>query len=311
MALLQQGDELFEHPGDAARLLAVHGDLVAPYDDPGRRKGIFHQAELFVPLAEQLSHQAVARNAYLHDVLSGWGGMAGAVACADDVARQFGSGADGAVDGPHTVAPMVRHPRGEDTNGGEGTPEGLGGPEGGLPGDADLTRFAAASRTREAVRARSREHWLRQQVLEGATLAGACRSLAEAGQPVALTTVAGRTHHGRVRSLGEDFVSLVVPGGREVLLPLERVAVLEPGRPDGPVGRAPTSGSTLVEAVAHLVVDRPLVTVWCLGAAVPVVGELVGSSAELMMIGPHRAEPRAVAYVRLSAVVELSVSASG
>ena len=206
---------------------------------------------------------------------------------------------------------MVRHPRDEDTNGGEGMPDGLGGPGGGLPGDADLTRFAAASRTREAVRARSREHWLRQQVLEAATLAGACRSLAEAGQPLSLTTVAGRTHHGRVRSLGEDFVSLVVPGAREVLLPLERVAVLEPGRPEGPVGRAPTSGSTLVEAIAHLVVDRPMVTVWCLGAAAPVVGELLGSSDELVMIGPHRAERRAVAYVRLSAVVELSVSASG
>ena len=234
--------------------------------------------------------------------------MAGAVACAE-MSPEFGSRADGAADGPHTVAPMVRHPRGGDTNGGGERPRS-GGPEGGLPGDADLPRFTAASRTREAVRARSREHWLRQQVLEGTTLAGACRSLAEAGRPLSLTTLGGRTHHGRIRSLGEDFVSLVVAGGREVVLPLERVAALEPGRPEG--RRSATGvGTTLAEAVAHLAADRPLVSVWCLGGTAPVVGELLGPSAELAMVGPHRGERRAVAYVRLSAVVELSVSASG
>jgi hypothetical protein len=217
----------------------------------------------------------------------------------------------GAAEWPRTVAPMVRHPRDEDTNG-EGMPDDLPRPGPGRPpGDADFTRFAALSRSGEAVRNRSREHWLRQQVLEATSLAGACRSLAEAGQPLALTTVGGRTHHGRARSMGQDFVSLVVAGGREVVLPPGMVAVLEPGRPDGPTGRPATTGATLAEAVAHLAVDRPPVSVWCLGATTPVVGELLGSSAELAVIGPRRGEARSVAYVRLSAVVELSVSASG
>jgi hypothetical protein len=42
-----------------------------------------------------------------------------------------------------------------------------------------------------------------------------------------------------------------------------------------------------------------------------VVGELWGTSAEVAMIIPTHGERGRVAYVRLSAVVELSVSASG
>jgi hypothetical protein len=181
----------------------------------------------------------------------------------------------------------------------------------GLPDDGDLARFAATTRVGAAVRARSRERWLRQQVLESTTVAGACWSLAEAGRPLAVTTVGGRTHQGVVRSLGEDFVSLVVASGQEVLVPLAMVAVLVPGRDDMPTGRPVRPGTSLVEAVAHLAAERPQVAVWCSGADAPVVGELWGTSAEVAMIIPTHGERERVAYVRLSAVVELSVSASG
>ena len=112
--------------------------------------------------------------------------------------------------------------------------------------------------------------------------------------------------------MGDDFVGLVVAGGRELVLPLGGLAALEPGRPEGPTGRPPAAvGTTFAEAVAHLAADRPLVSVWCLGGTTPVVGELLGASAELAMVGPRRGERRAVSYVRLSAVVEVSVNASG
>lgn len=213
-----------------------------------------------------------------------------------------------AADLPSTVVPMVRHTGGGGTNDDAGSAGELPTI---IPGDADLSRFTAATRTREAVRARSREHRLRQQVHELATLGGACRSLAEAGRPLTVTTVGGRSHHGRVRALGQDFVSLVVGGTREVIIPLDMVAVLEPGGDGGPAGGPFRPGPTMAEAVALLAADRPVVSIWCQGGGAPVVGELLAASAELATIGPQRGENRRAAYVRLSAVVELSVSASG
>jgi hypothetical protein len=176
--------------------------------------------------------------------------------------------------------------------------------------DDSLARFAADARMAEAVRGRSRERWLRQQATESTTLAGACWSLAEAGHPLALTTVAGRVHHGTVGSLGTDFISLRVVRDREVLVPLDMVATMAPSRRRCPTGRAARRGMTFAEALAHLAADRPNVTIWTLGLSRPMTGELVGVGADVALVGPAE-DPSTLVYARLGSVCELSVIASG
>lgn len=176
--------------------------------------------------------------------------------------------------------------------------------------DESLARFAADARVAEAVRGRSRERWLRQQSTETTTLAGACWSLAEAGHPLTLTTVAGRVHQGSVLSLGQDFVSVQTARDREVLIPLAMVAAMAPARDRCPTGRPARRGSTFSDALAHLSADRPAVLIWCLGMSRPISGELVGVGSDVALVAPEEG-PSPVVYARVGSVCELSVMASG
>jgi hypothetical protein len=176
--------------------------------------------------------------------------------------------------------------------------------------DEALARFAAEARVGEAVRARSRERWMRQQATGATTVAGVCWSLAEAGQPLMVTTVAGRSHQGLVRSLGGDFVGLAGRNGSETLVPFAMVASIAPGRGACPTGRPVRAGVRLCDALADLAGERPLVRIWCLGGNGAIGGELVGASDELVLV---RTEPprHPVIYVRLASLCELSLTASG
>jgi hypothetical protein len=177
--------------------------------------------------------------------------------------------------------------------------------------DATLARFAAEARIGEAVRAKSRERWMRQRSTADTTVPGVCWSLAEAGQPLMLTTVAGRTHQGVVRSLGEDFVGLADGRGGETLVPFAMIATLSPGRATAaPTGRPSRAGVRLADALGDLAGERPLVRAWCLGAKGSTAGELIGASEDVVLIAAeHRAH--GVVYVRVASLCELSLTASG
>jgi hypothetical protein len=186
------------------------------------------------------------------------------------------------------------------------------------PTDDALAGFAAATRLDEAVRARRRERWLRQQASVETTFHGMCWSLAEAGRTVIVTTRSGRTRVGRLRVVGEDFISVREAGRQEHLLPLAAVNTLAatPARwsgPDAPTGRPSRPGVRLSEALASLAGDRPLVSVVCEGRTV-LTGELTGAGPDVLVVdpgmGPSGGQQPAI-YVRLSSVAELSLMASG
>lgn len=208
---------------------------------------------------------------------------------------------------------MVRHEGTDDTNRSEDSTNRstkFGRQEGMSTSDESWARFAADARVAEAVRARTRERWLRHQATEATTLAGACWSLAEAGHSLALTTVAGHTHYGPVASLGSDFVSLQVTAAREVLVPLAMVATMAPGGDRCPTGRSPRRGSTFTDSLAHLAADRPEVMIWCVGSTRPISGELVGVGSDVVLVAPREGQVPLL-YARVGSLCELSVIASG
>jgi len=190
------------------------------------------------------------------------------------------------------------------------------------PGRADdgdgLATFAAAARVEAAIGARRRERWLRQQAGEEVSLLGTCWSLAEAGRAVAVTTRAGTSHRGRLRVVGEDFVALEDGQRREHVLPLAGLATLRAttagrSKQDGPAGRPLRSGARMAEALASLAGERPLVTLTCDGHGGVVRGELLAAGTDVVVIGAAEGSSpaRSAVYVRLSAVAELSLMASG
>lgn len=181
-----------------------------------------------------------------------------------------------------------------------------------------LAAFAATARIEDAIGARRRERWLRQQAGEEVSLLGTCWSLAEAGRAVAVTTRAGTSHRGRLRVVGDDFVALVDDQRREHVVPLAGLVTLRaasPGRSrqDGPAGRPLRSGARLAEALASLAGERPLVALTCDGRDGVLRGELLGAGADVVVVGAAEGptQPRSAIYVRLSAVAELSLMASG
>ncbi|MGH9074640.1 MAG: hypothetical protein ACRDZQ_11070 [Acidimicrobiales bacterium] len=103
---------------------------------------------------------------------------------------------------------------------------------------ADLARWAADSAAAEAAASRTREGWLRRQAAEDSTWSGLTLGWAERGAPVAVATLGGRAHQGRLVAVGRDFL-LLAPGGgpgrtRVTFLASAFIATLRPG----PVGGA-------------------------------------------------------------------------
>jgi hypothetical protein len=98
--------------------------------------------------------------------------------------------------------------------------------------DAALGRLTDETRGDEAARARSREHWLRRQADEEASLGGVLVDLAERGDRVVLSTVTGRRHRGWLVAVGDDFCVVRAESGAEVLVSHRGLATVraEPGR---------------------------------------------------------------------------------
>lgn len=180
-----------------------------------------------------------------------------------------------------------------------------------------LERWAADARAREAADARVRERWLRAQAEEEASLAGVLLALAERGETVVVTTVAGRRHRGVVTGVGLDFAALQAPAGVTTLVTLAGLGdtrVVEEGTRVRAAPSAAASdgaggalGVRLADVLAQAAGQRPRVAVQA-GAA-SVVGDLRSVGTDVVSI---RADGEAgLVYVALASVSEVSFLASG
>ena len=187
----------------------------------------------------------------------------------------------------------------------DGDPDGL----------AELERWAADARARDAADARVRERWLRAQAEEDASLDGVLVALAEREAAVVLTTVEGRRHRGLVAGVGVDFCALRAPGGATTLVALYALSDVRTVDAHGRrrpaatgAGRAPASlGVRLVDVLAQAAGQRPQVSVHAGAAAV--VGDLWAVGSDVLTLRTDGVA--GVAYVRLASVSEISFLASG
>lgn len=171
-----------------------------------------------------------------------------------------------------------------------------------------LAAFLDEGRAEEAARARGRERWARQVAAEAATFAATMLDLAEHGEHVTLTTIAGRSHQGFLRAVGADFLQLQTPAGLPLYVRTEAVLAVRPARGtrrDEATGERDTAAApTLHEVLALAVGDRPRVHVRA-GTAEPLAGELRAVGDDVLSL--RLEETRATVYVRLAAVTEVAV----
>lgn len=180
---------------------------------------------------------------------------------------------------------------------------GAPGPPEGIDVVAGLTRWLATERADAAAAARARERWLRQAAEEEATVAGTLLDLAERADVVVLQGPAGRTHRGRVRAVGEDFVALRTATA-DVLVRVDVVlAIRGEGRPPSGADRSPALPLGLAEAVAALAGDRPRVRLAAVDGR-SLAGELRTVGRDVATL---RADDGTTVFVPLAAVAELAV----
>jgi hypothetical protein len=177
-------------------------------------------------------------------------------------------------------------------------------------GDADLQALLDGARADEAVQARIRERWLRQQAGEDATFARLLGDLARRSLPMSLHTTAGWVHQGTVGAVGADFCTVRTAAGSMVHVRLAAVGMVRPQtgvRHDlaPPAGEGEAGAEqTLVHVLARAAEDRPRVHV-VVGASEVISGELerVGSDVATLRLddGQH-------AHLALAAVSEVGFS---
>ena len=176
--------------------------------------------------------------------------------------------------------------------------------------DADLARFAAESRVDEAIRGRSRERSLRQQEREATSLRDLAVSLAEVGAAVTIAMDSGRTHRGRIASVGSD-VLVCDDGARSNWLALSAVAAIT--ATTAVAGARPTGAAPLdtrfLDALGALCGSGAAV-VFVVASGLVVRGEALWLSEDAVAV--RASEPPGVTtYLRLASVAEFSVTASG
>lgn len=169
-----------------------------------------------------------------------------------------------------------------------------------------LAEWSADQRVGEAVDARIRERWLRQQAAESSTLAGVALDLAEAGASMALRTATGRVHHGRIESVGRDFLVVRTNSGRPTFVATASVLWLrpEPGaHSDGSGGRGAPLDVSLADVLLQLSGDRPRLQVTSGGETL--TGELRSVGEDVLTLRLD-ADPPAPVHLRLGSIDEVS-----
>jgi hypothetical protein len=185
-------------------------------------------------------------------------------------------------------------------------------PAAGLLGGPDLAarleRWVADARSADAAAARARERWLRLQADESATFAGVLVDLAEGATPVVIQGRAGRRHRGSISAVAIDFCAVRTRGQRDVLLPFTGIGSVRPdSRTPSPVGdRVVRAEIGMAEMLSVLAADRPRVLIVTAADANGIAGELRSVGRDVVTIRLD-GEPRATAYVAISAIAELSL----
>lgn len=178
----------------------------------------------------------------------------------------------------------------------------------GLPSD-ELIDLLDEARAQEAVRARARRRWLRQQASESARWTGLLLTAAERGARVTIRTASGRAHQGRLVAVGTDFCGLVSDAAVETYIATAAIISLRPETGlEAAVAqddRRPPLDLLLVELLAQEAPERPRVTLALSGDPEPVVGTLRTVGVDLATIELETGR-RELLYVRLESVTEVS-----
>ena len=188
----------------------------------------------------------------------------------------------------------------------------------GWSASADLERWAAEARVKEAAEARLRERWLRRQAEEEAAFAGLLLDLAEREATIVVATTGGRRHRGRIEAVGADFVALRTAAERVTFVVSRAVASVQPALGErGSLGAAadlrsagtsPAVGVTLADVLAHEVEHRPRVQINAGGTSM--AGELRSVGADVVTLHAD-GDPPGPAYFNLPSVSEISLLVSG
>ncbi|MDQ6697166.1 MAG: hypothetical protein M3Z46_06880 [Actinomycetota bacterium] len=171
-----------------------------------------------------------------------------------------------------------------------------------------ITRWLAEQRSDDAVAARSRERWLRQQAQEEGTIAGVLLDLGERQQTVVLHAAGDRRHRGAVRAVAGDFVVLGTERALDVLIAFAGIVSVRPeARSSATVGdRTVTLDTTLGAVLVGLAGERPRVFVTTLDGT--------GSAGQLRAVGRDvltlrlDGQDRSLLYVPLAAVAEVTLT---
>jgi hypothetical protein len=140
---------------------------------------------------------------------------------------------------------------------------------------------------------------------EAATFSGLLIDAAEAASDVIIGLTDGTEHRGRLHSVGSDVITLRLPNGHRVLVPIRCIASLEaPGRRRPAGGDREPEDATLGSLLFDLAPLRPPVSIARSGAVAPVRGELWSSGADLCTIRTHE---RRLIHVRIDAITHVSV----
>lgn len=172
--------------------------------------------------------------------------------------------------------------------------------------DAALQAMIDRQRRDDAAGERRREHWLSRQAAEEGTFAGVLTDLGERAEPVAVSTVARRTIHGLVTTVGVDFVGMVGRGDELVLIPLDAVTTIraEPGGRITLGDRGVQAAASLDVTLSGFSVNRPR-TVLHTWAGEIVSGDLWDVGRDLVVI---RGAASGRAYVPLDAINDVALT---
>jgi hypothetical protein len=175
---------------------------------------------------------------------------------------------------------------------------------------AALSGWAADARADDAARSRAREGWLRRQAVAEATLAGLLVDLAEHQVEVIIDLAAGdHTARGRLRAVGQDFAVLATRAGHLSLVASAAVLGVRPvaatNLPEPSGSRLPPLATGLVDALALLAADRPLVHLVLAPAGRTVTGQLISVGTDLVTVQPAgaRAGQRGAAPVAVAVAI--------
>jgi hypothetical protein len=173
---------------------------------------------------------------------------------------------------------------------------------------ARLERWVSDARSADAAGAKARQRWLQVQADESATFIGVLLDLAERATPVMIHGRGGRRHRGAIAAVAADFCALRTSGGRDVLLAFAGIGSVRPdSRAPGPSGdRAVHADLGLAEMLSVLAAERPRVLIVTTADAEGVAGELRSVGRDIITIRLD-GEPRAAAYVAITAIAEVSL----